>query len=55
MRTDSQFRAIFEKAGFQIMVDQLQKGMPEELFPIKIYVLMKDPKFVNVENHSNHL
>jgi len=39
MRTSEQFKAIFEDAGFQVLQDKTQRGMPDELHHIKCYVL----------------
>jgi len=44
MRSNAQFMAIFEKAGYQVMQDKIQRGMPEELHHIRCYVLRPSPK-----------
>jgi hypothetical protein len=41
MRTDAHFLKIFKDAGFEVIKNQAQKGMPSELCQIKIYVLRK--------------
>ncbi|KLO83232.1 Uncharacterized protein LW93_14900 [Fusarium fujikuroi] len=38
-RTDEGFRAIFEKAGLEIIQAELQKGFPKSLLPVKMYAL----------------
>lgn len=38
-RTDSKFRWIFEKAGFNLIACERQKGLPAELFPVRMYAL----------------
>ena len=39
MRTSAQFRTIFENAGYQVLQDKTQRGMPDELHRIKCFVL----------------
>ena len=39
MRTSAQFRTIFENAGYQVLHDKTQRGMPDELHRIKCFVL----------------
>lgn len=38
-RTDAKFRAIFEKAGLQLILTEVQKGLPKELFVVRMYAL----------------
>lgn len=38
-RSDEKFRELFKKAGLKIVATELQKGMPKELFPVRIYAL----------------
>ncbi|EOA81694.1 uncharacterized protein SETTUDRAFT_143439, partial [Exserohilum turcica Et28A] len=38
-RSDAKFRWLFQKAGLRIVATELQKGMPRELFPVRIYAL----------------
>lgn len=38
-RSDKSFRDIFTKAGWVLMASDLQKGMPRELYPIRMYAL----------------
>ncbi|VEU23561.1 DEKNAAC104581 [Brettanomyces naardenensis] len=38
-RTDANFRALFRKAGWKILSTTRQRGMPPELYPIRMYAL----------------
>lgn len=38
-RTDAKFRDLFVKAGFKLIASDIQKGLPKELFPVRIYCL----------------
>lgn len=38
-RSDDKFRRLFVQAGLKIVATELQKGMPKELFPVRIYAL----------------
>ena len=38
-RSDAKFRTLFQKAGLKIVATEQQKGMPRELFPVRIYAL----------------
>lgn len=38
-RTDAKFRHLFELAGYKLLASDVQKGMPRELFPVRIYCL----------------
>lgn len=38
-RTDESLRAIFEKAGLRLIMNSLQRGMPKQLFPVRMYAL----------------
>ncbi|KAL6940148.1 hypothetical protein ACO0QE_004043 [Hanseniaspora vineae] len=38
-RSDSKFRWIFEKAGLKLIATDLQKGLPKELYPVRMYAL----------------
>lgn len=38
-RTPDEFRTIFAKAGFDILLDITQPGMPDEIHEIKCFVL----------------
>lgn len=38
-RTDASFRAVFERAGLRLLLTSIQKGMPRELFPVRMYAL----------------
>lgn len=38
-RTDAKFRQLFEMAGFKLIASDVQKGMPRELYPVRMYCL----------------
>ncbi|CAN6638088.1 alpha N-terminal protein methyltransferase 1 [Trichomonascus vanleenenianus] len=38
-RTDVKFRQIFERAGLDLKLTMLQKAMPKELYPVRMYAL----------------
>lgn len=38
-RSDVKFKEIFERAGFKIVAEEVQKGFPKALFPVKVYAL----------------
>jgi protein N-terminal methyltransferase len=38
-RSDDKFRSLFKEAGLKIVATELQRGMPKELFPVRIYAL----------------
>ncbi|TID12790.1 putative coatomer subunit gamma [Venturia nashicola] len=38
-RSDGKFRALFERAGLKIVATEVQRGMPKELFPVRIYAM----------------
>ena len=38
-RTDEKFRALFAEAGLKVVSTELQKGMPEGLYPVRSYAL----------------
>jgi protein N-terminal methyltransferase len=38
-RSDGKFRRLFKKAGLKIVATEQQRGMPKELFPVRIYAL----------------
>lgn len=38
-RTDAKFRALFVAAGFKLIASDVQKGMPKELYPVRMYCL----------------
>lgn len=38
-RSDQSFRRIFAQAGWKLLATDLQKGMPRELYPIRMYAL----------------
>ncbi|KAG7882274.1 hypothetical protein KL925_001585 [Ogataea polymorpha] len=40
-RSDKNFRRLFEKAGWKLIATDLQKGVPKELYPIRMYALKK--------------
>lgn len=41
-RTDSKFKYIFRKSGLKLIAQDFQKGLPEELYPVKMYALKRD-------------
>ncbi|KAL2067892.1 hypothetical protein VTL71DRAFT_15990 [Oculimacula yallundae] len=41
-RCDQKFRDIFEKAGLKIRKTEIQKGLPKELYPVRIYALVPE-------------
>ncbi len=45
-RTDAKFKAVFKKSGLKLIAQEIQKGLPKELFPVKMYALKPDPNFV---------
>ncbi|ABN67264.1 predicted protein [Scheffersomyces stipitis CBS 6054] len=38
-RTDPKFRDLFIQAGFKLIASDVQKGMPKELYPVRMYCL----------------
>lgn len=38
-RTDAKFRQLFELAGYKLIASDVQKGMPKELYPVRMYCL----------------
>lgn len=38
-RTDAKFQTIFQTAGLKLVKQEVQKGFPKELFPVKAYAL----------------
>jgi protein N-terminal methyltransferase len=38
-RTDDKFRQLFEEANLKIVATELQKGMPKDLYPVRVYAL----------------
>lgn len=38
-RSDESFRKLFKQAGLKILATEQQKGMPKELFPVRMYAL----------------
>jgi protein N-terminal methyltransferase len=38
-RSDDKFRTLFERAGLKVVATEQQRGMPKELFPVRIYAL----------------
>lgn len=41
-RTEDKFKSIFAKAGLKVKRTELQKGMPKELYPVRIWALQPD-------------
>ncbi|KAM9919737.1 hypothetical protein OXX80_012627 [Metschnikowia pulcherrima] len=38
-RTDAKFRQLFQMAGYKLIASDVQKGMPKELYPVRMYCL----------------
>lgn len=38
-RTDAKFRQLFEMAGLKLIASDIQKGLPRELYPVRMYCL----------------
>ncbi|CAK9442137.1 uncharacterized protein LODBEIA_P58800 [Lodderomyces beijingensis] len=38
-RTDAKFRQLFVAAGFKLIASDVQKGLPKELYPVRMYCL----------------
>jgi protein N-terminal methyltransferase len=38
-RTDKKFRQLFEDAGLKVVATELQKGLPQGLYPVRAYAL----------------
>jgi protein N-terminal methyltransferase len=38
-RSDDKFRRLFKEAGLKIVATEQQRGMPKELFPVRVYAL----------------
>lgn len=38
-RTDQKFRSLFIQAGFKLIASDVQKGLPRELYPVRMYCL----------------
>jgi protein N-terminal methyltransferase len=38
-RSDEKFRKLFKEAGLKIVATEQQRGMPKELYPVRIYAL----------------
>lgn len=38
-RTDAKFRELFQLAGYKLIASDVQKGMPKELYPVRMYCL----------------
>lgn len=41
-RTDDKFRSLFVQAGFKLIASDIQKGLPKELYPVRMYCLKPD-------------
>jgi len=41
-RSDEKFRDIFKRVGLRIMATELQKGMPQEIYPVRCYALQPE-------------
>lgn len=51
-RSDGKFRRIFEEAGLRMTATEVQRGMPLELYPVRTYALVPDPKEEDEEETS---
>ncbi|KAG7192439.1 Alpha N-terminal protein methyltransferase 1 [Scheffersomyces spartinae] len=40
-RTDEKFRQLFVQAGFKLIASDIQKGLPRELYPVRMYCLKR--------------
>lgn len=40
-RTDASFKLIFSQSGLKLIAQETQKGLPKELFPVKMYALKR--------------
>lgn len=38
-RTDAKFRELFQLAGYKLIASDIQRGMPKELYPVRMYCL----------------
>lgn len=38
-RSDEKFRQLFQQAGFKLIASDVQKGLPKELYPVRMYCL----------------
>ncbi|CEP64720.1 N-terminal protein methyltransferase LALA0_S13e01508g [Lachancea lanzarotensis] len=38
-RSDEKFKQLFEKAGLKLIATERQKGLPKELYPVRMYAL----------------
>lgn len=38
-RTDAKFRDLFRRAGYKLIASDIQKGLPRELYPVRMYCL----------------
>ena len=45
-RTDPLYKIIFEKAGLELVKEEVQKGFPDNLFPVKMYEIQLIYQFV---------
>jgi len=44
-RTTGQFKAIFKRAGLKLIAEEVQKGFPDVLFPVRMFALIPDPEY----------
>ena len=42
-RSDAKFRQIFEEAGLKLIASERQRGLPRELYPVRMYALKPMP------------
>lgn len=38
-RSDAKFKQIFEEAGLKLIACERQRGLPRELYPVRMYAL----------------
>ena len=38
-RTDAKFRELFQRAGYKLIASDIQRGLPKELYPVRMYCL----------------
>lgn len=43
-RSDAHYKKLFARAGLKLIRDETQKGLPKELFQVKMYTLSRDDK-----------
>ncbi|KAH9484345.1 Alpha N-terminal protein methyltransferase 1 [Psilocybe cubensis] len=46
-RSDAAWKAIFEQAGLRLVKEKVQEGLPDELFVVKMWVIISISKFMS--------